>query len=200
MNSMKTVLVTGGCGFIGSHFVRRLVAGCAYRVVNLDKLTYAGNPENLADVEEGPRYRFARGDIADRAWVSRLFEEEKPWAVVNFAAESHVDRSILDPSPFLLTNVIGVAVLLESSRRYGVERFVQISTDEVYGDANEKGLLGEDSPLLPSSPYAASKAAADHLRKVLSIKPDHAKAHYNLGNVLARQGKPIEASDHYRRA
>ena len=160
---MKTVLVTGGCGFIGSHFVRLLLREMEWRVVNLDKITYAGNPENLADVEEGIRYRFVKGDIGDRALVDTLLQEERPWAVVNFAAESHVDRSILDPSPFLTTNVVGAQVLLEASHRYGVERFLQISTDEVYGDVEGKEPRSEESPLAPSSPYAASKAAADLL-------------------------------------
>ncbi len=160
---MKTILVTGGCGFIGSHFVRLLLRRTAWRVVNLDTLTYAGNLENLEDVEEGTRYRFVKGDIADRALVDALFQEENPSAVVNFAAESHVDRSILDASPFLQTNVIGSQVLMEKCRYHSVERFVQVSTDEVYGDADGKEPFSEGSPLIPSSPYAASKAAADLL-------------------------------------
>ena len=160
---MKTVLVTGGCGFIGSHFVRLLLRRTAWRVINLDKLTYAGNLENVQDVLAGTRYRFVQGDIGDRALVDALFQQEHPWAVINFAAESHVDRSILDPGPFLDTNVVGVQSLLEASRRYGVERFVHISTDEVYGDAAGQEPRSEESPLAPSSPYAASKAAADLL-------------------------------------
>ena len=160
---MKTILVTGGCGFIGSHFVRLLLRRTAWRVINLDKLTYAGNLENLAEVEAGTRYRFVKGDIADRALVGGLLQEEKPWAVVSFAAESHVDRSILDASPFLQTNVIGAQVLMERCRYHSVERFVQVSTDEVYGDAEGREPFSERSPLIPSSPYAASKAAADLL-------------------------------------
>ncbi len=160
---MRTILITGGCGFIGSHFVRLLLQRTDWRVVNLDKLTYAGNTENLRDVDENPSYRFVRGDIADRTLVNGLLQEEKPWAIVNFAAESHVDRSVLDSSPFLQTNIIGVQVLLESSRHYGIERFVQISTDEVYGDIEGKEPSCEESPLSPSSPYAASKASADLL-------------------------------------
>ena len=160
---MKTVMVTGGCGFIGSHFVRLILKRRDWRVVNLDKLTYAGNLENLAELKEGWRYRFVKGDIAERSVVDGLFQEEKPWAVVNFAAESHVDRSILDASPFLRTNVTGAQVLLEACRYHGVEHFVQISTDEVYGDADGEKPFPEHSPLLPSSPYAASKAAADLL-------------------------------------
>ena len=158
---MKTILITGGCGFIGSHFVRLVLRNPEYQVVNLDKLTYAGNLQNLIDVEGEKNYCFVKGDIADETLVDRLFREERPGAVVNFAAESHVDRSILDPSPFIQTNVIGVQVLLEAARRHGVERFVQVSTDEVYGDADAKEVFHEDSPLTPSSPYAATKAAAD---------------------------------------
>lgn len=159
---LKTILVTGGCGFIGSHFVRLVLGNTRWRVVNLDKLTYAGNLENLKDVETSPRYRFVKGDIADRSLVDNLLLEEHPQAVVNFAAESHVDRSILDSSPFIETNINGVRVLLEASRR-GVERFLQISTDEVYGDAEGKQPFAEESPLCSGSPYAASKAAADLL-------------------------------------
>lgn len=160
---MKTVLVTGGCGFIGSHFVRLALQHRDWRLVNLDWLTYAGGLENLACVEESDRYRFVHGDIASRELVDDLIRGERPWAIVNFGAESHVDRSILDSSPFLHTNVLGVQVLLEAARQHGVDRFVQISTDEVYGDAEGKQAFGEDSPLTPSSPYAASKAAADLL-------------------------------------
>jgi len=160
---MKIVLVTGGCGFIGSHFVRLLLRRTEWRIVNLDKLTYAGRLENLSGVREGPRYRFVRGDIADRTQAETLLREERPWAIINFAAESHVDRSILDAAPFLHTNVTGVQTLLEAARQHGVERFLQISTDEVYGDASGRGPFSEDSKLLPSSPYAASKAAADLL-------------------------------------
>jgi dTDP-glucose 4,6-dehydratase len=159
---MKSILVTGGCGFIGSHFVRLLCAEGAFRVINLDKLTYAGNLENLADIPE-KNYRFVRGDIADPELVGRILREEKPWAIVNFAAESHVDRSILDSSPFLQTNINGVQVVLEAIRKCPVERFVQVSTDEVYGDREAKEPSTEEAPLNPSSPYAASKAAADLL-------------------------------------
>lgn len=160
---MKTVLVTGGCGFIGSHFVHLLLAKTDWRVVNLDALTYAGNLENLSDVEPGKRYRFVKGDVTDAPVVEQVFQEEKPQAVVNFAAETHVDRSILDSSPFLKTNILGVQVLLENARRHGVRRFVQISTDEVYGDADGQEPFSEDSSLRPSSPYASSKASADLL-------------------------------------
>jgi len=159
---MKTVLVTGGCGFIGSNFVRLLTAQGGYRVINFDKLTYAGNLENVTDID-GRHYRFVKGDICDRLLIDRLLEEEAPWAIVNFAAESHVDRSIIDPSPFVSANIAGVQVLLEATRRHSVERFLHISTDEVYGDKVEKDPSSEESPLLPSSPYAATKAAADLL-------------------------------------
>lgn len=160
---MKTLLVTGGCGFIGSHFIRHVLHQRSYRIVNLDKLTYAGDPRRLAGVREDSRYRFVRGDIADGSLVQEVMADERPWAIVNFAAESHVDRSILDPAPFLRTNVLGVHVLLDAARRNGVARFLQISTDEVYGDAEGLPPRTEDAPLAPSSPYSASKAAADLL-------------------------------------
>lgn len=160
---MRTVIVTGGCGFIGSHFVRLLVHKTSHRIVTLDNLTYAGDRSRLHDVAEGDRYCMVKGDIADSPFVDELFQKERPWAVVNFAAESHVDRSILDPSVFLHTNILGAGVLLQAAHRCAVERFVQISTDEVYGDAEEKEGFTEDSSLNPSSPYAASKAAPDLL-------------------------------------
>jgi dTDP-glucose 4,6-dehydratase len=159
---MKSILVTGGCGFIGSNFVRLLCAQPGWRVINLDKLTYAGNLENLADVPN-ERLRFVHADIADRASVERILQEERPWAIVNFAAESHVDRSILDAAPFIDTNIAGTQSLLEASRTHPVERFLHISTDEVYGDREAKGSSNEDAALAPSSPYAATKAAADLL-------------------------------------
>jgi dTDP-glucose 4,6-dehydratase len=160
---MKTVLVTGGCGFIGSHFIRCLLREESWRVVNLDKLTYAGDLDRLSDLAGEPRYRLVQGDIADAKLVEEVVVTERPWAIVNFAAESHVDRSILDPTPFLRTNVQGVHVLLDVARRYGVERFLQISTDEVYGDTDGLEPRSEEDPLRPGSPYAASKAAADLL-------------------------------------
>lgn len=160
-----TVLVTGGMGFIGSHFIRHLVREQAdVRVVNLDKMTYAGNPENLADVASSNRYTFVRGDVADENLVARVFTDERPAAVVNFAAETHVDRSILSAAPFFQSNVRGVEVLLEAVRRFRIPRFVQISTDEVYGDLGAAvPPADENAPLRPSSPYAASKGAADLL-------------------------------------
>jgi dTDP-glucose 4,6-dehydratase len=159
---MKTVLVTGGCGFIGSNFVRLLCADPSWRVVNLDALTYAGNLENTANIS-GDQLRFVHGDICDRGLVETILKEEQPWAIVNFAAESHVDRSILDASPFLQTNIGGVQSLLDAVRTHPVERFLHISTDEVYGDKEGKPASTEDFPLCPSSPYAATKAAADLL-------------------------------------
>src|ERR1044071_3219523 len=158
----RTVFVTGGCGFIGGNFVRLLCAETDWRIVNFDKLTYAGNLENVADLPK-ERTRFVQGDICDQMLVGKILAEEKPWAVVNFAAESHVDRSILDASPFLQTNIGGVQSLLEAVRAHSVERFLHVSTDEVYGDKEGKEPSTEESPLLPSSPYAATKAAADLL-------------------------------------
>ncbi|MBI4615078.1 MAG: dTDP-glucose 4,6-dehydratase [Planctomycetes bacterium] len=162
--SDRTILVTGGCGFIGSNFVRHLMDNRPdVRVVNLDKLTYAGNPENLAGFEGDPRYRFVRGDVSEPADVARAMEGGVD-EIVNFAAESHVDRSILDSRLFVKTNVVGTQVLLEAARRAGVSRFIQIGTDEVYGDlGGPEGLFTEETPLAPNSPYSASKAAADLL-------------------------------------
>lgn len=155
------ILVTGGCGFIGSNFVRLILDEYPHdEILNLDKLTYAGNPENLRDVEGDPRYSFLKGDICDGAAVGEAFSWE-PEAVVNFAAETHVDRSITSPAAFVHTDVMGTYQLLEEARRGGV-RFVHISTDEVYGSI-ELGSFTEDSPLKPNSPYAASKAGADLL-------------------------------------
>jgi len=156
-----TILVTGGAGFIGANYVRLLLERGGDRVVNLDLLTYAGNLENLAGCEDRDDYRFVRGDVRDRDLLDRLLAEECVEAVVNFAAESHVDRSIDGPREFLDTNILGTQTLLEAARRAGVERFVQVSTDEVYGSLGAEGLFTEASPIRPNSPYAASKAAAD---------------------------------------
>lgn len=165
---MKTLLITGGYGFIGSHFIRLLRReNPQWRIVNLDLLTYAGNVDNLADLNftaNDPQYRFVRGDIADLALVRQIFETENPDIIVNFAAETHVDRSLMDSAPFVRTNIEGVRVLLEVVTQYGIKRFLQVSTDEVYGSlAADEPAFSEDSPLLPNSPYAASKAAADML-------------------------------------
>ncbi len=154
------ILVTGGCGFIGSNFIHYMLERYPYEIVNLDKLTYAGNLENLKDVEDDPRYRFVRGDVADRSVVVKIFEQPVD-VVVHFAAESHVDRSIQDPSDFIRTNVLGTYNLLEVARIKGVGLFVQISTDEVYGSLGPEGKFTEETPLSPNSPYSASKASAD---------------------------------------
>jgi dTDP-glucose 4,6-dehydratase len=156
------LLVTGGAGFIGSNFIRYMLSKYDYQLINLDKLTYAGNLENLDDVKNNPRYTFIHGDIADEKCVQEIFTQDID-VVVNFAAESHVDRSIEDSGVFIRTNVEGTRVLLEAARKYGVERFVQISTDEVYGSLETEGYFTEGSPLDPGSPYSASKTAADML-------------------------------------
>ncbi len=157
------VLVTGGAGFIGSNYIRLLLEESSDRVINLDLLTYAGNLANLAGFEDDPRYRFVRGDIRDRSLVRKILAEEQIDAVVHFAAESHVDRSVEGPEIFVLTNVLGTEILLEESRAAGVDRFVMVSTDEVYGSLGDEGQFVEDTPLAPNSPYAASKASADLL-------------------------------------
>jgi dTDP-glucose 4,6-dehydratase len=160
---MSTVLVTGGCGFIGSNFIRYLLESDAtVSIINFDCLTYAGNLANLADFARDPRYRLVRGDITDREQVAAVMEQGIA-AVFNFAAESHVDRSIQDSGPFVRTNVLGTQVLLDAARRFAVPRYIQISTDEVYGSLGATGAFTEETPLAPNSPYAASKAAADLL-------------------------------------
>lgn len=158
----KTLLITGGAGFIGSNFIRYMVRKYdGYKILNLDKLTYAGNLENLKDIEDIKNYRFIKGDICDRDLVEDIFSSNnKIDAVVNFAAESHVDRSITDPGVFIQTDVYGVFVLLEAATKYKSKIFLQISTDEVYGSI-EKGSFTEDDPLAPNSPYSASKSGAE---------------------------------------
>ncbi|HIB58042.1 MAG TPA: dTDP-glucose 4,6-dehydratase [Candidatus Marinimicrobia bacterium] len=160
---MKTYLITGGCGFIGSNFVRYLLTKegkC--RLINLDKLTYAGNPKNLSDVDNDDRYIFVHGDICDEKVVDEIFSDYHPDIVFNFAAESHVDRSIGKPDDFIRSDMFGVFTLLEAMKLHGGELFVQISTDEVYGSI-EKGEFTEEDPLMPSNPYSASKAGGDRL-------------------------------------
>ncbi len=158
------VLVTGGCGFIGSNLIKYLRRHRpTWQVINLDKLTYAGNLENLADHEDDPGHCFARGDITDRDAVQRLIRSHSIEAIFHLAAESHVDRSILGPEVFTHTNVLGTQLLLEACQQNGVKRFVMVSTDEVYGSLGPSGRFTECSPLAPSSPYSASKASADLL-------------------------------------
>jgi dTDP-glucose 4,6-dehydratase len=161
---MRNILVTGGAGFIGSNFVRMVLSehpDC--HVVNLDKLTYAGNLESLADVLDNSRHRFVHGDICDGPLVEKIINDCRIDAIVNFAAESHVDRSIVGPKIFIETNVTGTLTLLQAARDKNIERFIQVSTDEVYGSLGPQGKFTEQSPLCPNSPYSASKAGADLL-------------------------------------
>lgn len=175
MRTKKTIIITGGAGFIGSHVVRRFVRQYPeYKIINLDKLTYAGNLANLRDIEDEPNYQFVRGDITDADGVQRLFEQENPDGIIHLAAESHVDRSISQPLDFVNTNVLGTAVLLNAAVRHTAAkdagqnqqgdhfRFYHISTDEVYGSLGAEGLFTEATPYDPHSPYSASKAASDH--------------------------------------
>ncbi|HMM21093.1 MAG TPA: dTDP-glucose 4,6-dehydratase [Selenomonadales bacterium] len=173
---MKTLLITGGAGFIGSNFIRHMLKehpDC--RIVNFDALTYAGNLENLREAAGNPRYSFIRGDIADAAQVDAAMSRGVD-AIVNFAAESHVDRSIDDPGLFVRTNVLGTQVLLDAAKKYRVERYLQISTDEVYGALGAEGLFSEETPLAPNSPYSASKAGAD-----LLVRAYHETYGLNIG-------------------
>ena len=166
---MKKMLITGGAGFIGSNFIHYILSKYNdYQVINLDKLTYAANLDNLKDIEDNKNYRFIHGDIADQEFIFKLFENEKFDIVINFAAESHVDNSILNPQIFTITNILGTQVLLDACRKYNIKRFHQVSTDEVYGELplDDKNILfTEKTPLNPSSPYSASKASADMLVK-----------------------------------
>jgi len=164
----KKIIITGGAGFIGSHVVRRMVTGYPdYEIINLDKLTYAGNLANLKDIEGRPNYRFVKGDIVDRELMMTLFAQEQPSAVIHLAAESHVDRSINNPLEFVMTNVVGTVNLLNAAREiwkddYASNRFYHVSTDEVYGSLGEKGMFTETTAYDPHSPYSASKASSDH--------------------------------------
>src|SRR5688500_12528345 len=158
------LLVTGGAGFIGSNFVVSTLKETGEAIVNVDKLTYAGSLRNLAGVRDDKRHIFVQGDICDRALVAELLKKHKPRAIVHFAAESHVDRSITGPAAFVQTNVVGTFSLLEEARGYGQDlRFLHVSTDEVYGSLGPKDpAFTEETPYAPNSPYAASKAASDH--------------------------------------
>lgn len=169
---MRTWMVTGGAGFIGGNFVIEALRDANAKVVNLDALTYAGNLDTLSSLDDNSRHIFVHGDIGDRALVDKLLAEHRPQAIINFAAESHVDRSIDGPSAFIQTNVVGTLALLESARDYwrGLSdsersgfRFLHVSTDEVYGSLGDTGAFTEDTPYAPNSPYSASKAASDHL-------------------------------------
>lgn len=165
---MKKIIITGGAGFIGSHVVRRFVKNYPdYAVINLDKLTYAGNLANLVDIENAPNYKFVKGDIVDLAFIRQLFIDEQPDAVIHLAAESHVDRSIVNPLEFVMTNVVGTVNLLTAAREiwkgeYDKKRFYHVSTDEVYGTLGEDGMFTETTAYDPHSPYSASKASSDH--------------------------------------
>ena len=162
-----TIVVTGGAGFIGSNFVFHMLnEHLDYRIICLDKLTYASNLSTLSPVMDNPNFRFVKADICDREAVEKLFKEERPDIVVNFAAESHVDRSIENPTIFLMTNLLGTQTLMDVCRKYGIQRYHQVSTDEVYGDLPLDRLdmfFTEDTPIRPSSPYSSSKAGADLL-------------------------------------
>ncbi|MBI4760815.1 MAG: dTDP-glucose 4,6-dehydratase [Chloroflexota bacterium] len=171
MTNKQTVIVTGGCGFIGANFVRLLIQSGAYNVVNLDALTYAANPLSLADLEGHPQYTFVKGNITDRALVASLFEKYQPAGIFHLAAESHVDRSIVNAEDFVQTNVVGTYTLLEAARAYWNSlpqerketfRFLHVSTDEVFGSLGPDGWFTEETPYAPNSPYSASKAASDH--------------------------------------
>ena len=156
------VLVTGGAGFIGSNFVQMILKNRPnYKVVNVDVLTYAGNLDNLKSIENNDNYKFVKADISDREAMDKLFEAEKFDWVINFAAESHVDRSIENPEIFIQSNIIGTQVLLDMAKTYGIKRYLQVSTDEVYGSLGETGYFTEESAITPSSPYSASKTSAD---------------------------------------
>ena len=164
-----TIIVTGGAGFIGSNFIFHMLKNHPnYRIICLDKLTYAGNLSTLKEVMDKPNFRFVKADICDRNSVYELFEEEDPDIVVNFAAESHVDRSIENPEIFLQTNILGTQVLMDACRKYGIARYHQVSTDEVYGDLpldRPDLFFTEETPIHTSSPYSASKASADYSKR-----------------------------------
>ena len=176
---MKNILVTGGAGFIGSAFIRHMVTTYPdYNIICYDKLTYAGNIDNLLPVSDEENYRFERGDVADRLALRRALQHYAIDTIVNFAAESHVDRSILDPDAFIHTDVVGAYILLDEGRKHGIGRFCQVSTDEVYGDI-EDGYSLEDDRFLPNSPYAASKAGGELMVRAYSVT-------YGMDTVITR--------------
>ncbi len=175
-----TILVTGGCGFIGSNFIRYMLAEHPdYKIVNFDKLTYAGNLENLHEIDKNPHYSFVKGDICNKEDVDAAVQQHKVDAIINFAAESHVDRSIMGPAIFIQTNIAGTGILLDVARERGIQRFLQVSTDEVYGSLGATGKFSETTPLHPNSPYAASKTSAD----LLALAYHHT---FNLPVVITR--------------
>lgn len=188
---MKTILVTGGAGFIGSNFIRYLLGKYDYNVINFDKLTYAGNLDNLRDIDNDPRYRFVQGDICDPGAVEAAIADAD--AVVNFAAESHVDRSLLDPGAFIQTNVYGVWVLLEAARKRGVERFLHISTDEVYGPRFPDKPGREDDRLTPANPYAASKVGGEMMCYAFH-------RNYGLPVIVSRSANNVGPRQHPEKA
>ena len=188
---MRTVLVTGGAGFIGSNFIHHLLAKHDYGIMNLDKLTYAGNPDNLRDIESDPRYRFVHGDICDADLVAKLMAEAD--AVAHLAAESHVDRSLMDPGAFIQTEVYGTYVLLEAARQRGIERFLHVSTDEVYGQSIGDQQFTERDPFRPRSPYAASKAGGELLCHAFVET-------YALPVIIARPANNIGPRQHPEKA
>ena len=161
---MNNILVTGGAGFIGSNFIRYMLNKYKdYKIVNLDLLTYAGNIKSLYDIQDNPNYLFVKGDIVDNKLVDKIVLENEIDVIINFAAESHVDKSITNPDIFVKTNILGTQNLLEVAKKYKIEKYFQISTDEVYGSLGKTGFFTETTPLAPNSPYSASKASADLL-------------------------------------